>query len=502
MLFNSYVFIFAFLPVVFFAHAQLERMGKRRWAIVALVLASFVYYGWWKPEFLLLLIGSILANAGFGRILLPRANTRVGLYILSVGIACNLSVLAYFKYANFFVENVDEIFGTRFGPFDILLPIGVSFITFQKIAFLVDAYRGLVKKFSLVDFSLFVSFFPQLIAGPIVHHSEVIPQFSAVRSGPQRWSDASIGLTIFCVGLFKKVIIADTCAIYADTGYQLVHAAHVPSLALAWTAILAYSFQIYYDFSGYSDMAVGLARLFGIKFPANFNSPYLSLGMIEFWRRWHITLSRFLRDYLYFPLGGGRRGRFRRYLNLMIVMLLGGFWHGANWTFVLWGALHGAMLAANHMWRERAISRAAVFQTPIAKAGFVGLTFVAVSLAWIPFRSASLHDSWIMLSSAFPVPGTFDAAKETIKEIARIRFFWQSDEGWFLALVCALTWLAPNTYQIFARFEPVINVSPQELQSAWSIKCLDWKVAVAVAVIFWISVLHLSRVSPFLYFQF
>jgi D-alanyl-lipoteichoic acid acyltransferase DltB (MBOAT superfamily) len=422
--------------------------------------------------------------------------------ILTVGILFNLGVLGYFKYTNFFVTVLDGLFGFQSGPFNILLPIGVSFITFQKIAFLVDAYRGQVDKVVFRDFSLFVTFFPQLIAGPIVHHAEVIPQFKKTRTPSQRAEDIAVGWSIFCLGLFKKVVIADTCAGYADPGYASLHSGTGLDLATAWTSIFAYSFQLYYDFSGYSDMAVGLARLFGIHFPANFHSPYKSTGIIEFWRRWHITLSRFLRDYLYFPLGGNRYGSLRRYVNLMIVMVLGGLWHGANWTFAAWGAIHGVLLIANHAWRHFSLSQSGIFNRQAARAVFVAMTFLAVTLAWIPFRSNTIHDAWQMLKYAFPTPYDWHSAEILFKQIAGIRRFWQWDAGLWLTAIAAATWLLPNSYQIFARFNPVINLSHEHLTGVWAIKRLDWKIATITAAMFVLSVLQLTRVSPFLYFQF
>ena len=499
MLFNSYLFIFFFLPIVLLAYLQLENYKKYHWAVCWLILASLVYYGWWKPQFLLLLFGSILANSIFGKILCAPGSVTKSYRsaALAAGIVFNLGVLAFFKYADFFVTNADYLFGFEFALPNILLPIGVSFITFQKIAFLVDAYRGQVKQFSLRNFSLFVTFFPQLIAGPIVHHAEIIPQFSKTRDPITRSGDLVIGWSIFCLGLFKKVVVADTCAGYADAGYALLQSGKPPDLATAWTAVLAYGFQLYYDFSGYSDMAVGLARLFGIRFPANFNSPYKSTGIIEFWRRWHMTLSRFLRDYLYFPLGGNRRGPVRRYINLMIVMILGGLWHGANWTFPVWGAIHGIMLIINHAWRNLALSQTTIFNTRLMRAGFVGLTFLAVTLAWIPFRSATLHQAWQMLKSMSTLPQDWNSTRALLVQITdlRVGILW-------LAVVASATWILPNSYQIFRRFNPVNNLSREQLSGVWAIHKLDWKVTWALSVMFVLSVLHLSRVSPFLYFQF
>ena len=385
---------------------------------------------------------------------------------------------------------------------EIVLPIGISFITFQKIAFLVDAYRREVKDFSLLNFSLFVTFFPQLIAGPIVHHSEVMPQFANPRDLARRYDDLCAGTSIFCVGLFKKVIIADQCAIYADRGYNILHAGQSLDFSTAWISVFAYSFQLYFDFSGYSDMAVGLARMFGIRLPANFHSPYKAQSIISFWQRWHMTLSRFLRDYLYIPLGGNRKGQLRRYLNLFVVMLLGGLWHGANWTFAVWGAVHGALLAINHAWRSLPIARAPIYQTRLAAGCFVTLTFLLVTLSWVPFRAHNLAEAGRMMATLFPVGPNRPGGWYVLHQIASLPLFWRSTEGLVLVGTALIIFFMPNSNQIFARFNPVLNLSPAELRSRGSLKRLDWRTAVVLAAVFMVSALSLLRVSPFLYFQF
>src|SRR5262249_6343719 len=367
-----------------------------------LVLASFVYYAWWRPEFLLLLLFSIAVNFGFGKLIidggLSRGQSRA---VLTVGIIFNLCLLGYFKYAGFLVANADHVFGLHWAVPSIILPIGISFITFQKIAFLVDAHRGLVRNFTLLNYAFFVTFFPQLIAGPITHHSEIMPQIGPSQRRHMA-ADLAVGISIFVVGLFKKVIVADGFAIYADAGYATVKAGYPLDSASAWITVLCYSFQLYYDFSGYSDMAVGLARMFGFQLPVNFYSPYKASSIIDFWRRWHITLSRFLRDYLYIPLGGNRRGPVRRYLNLGIVMLLGGLWHGANWTFMLWGGVHGLLLCVNHAWQALPFARHPLLQSAVARGVAILLTFVAVTLAWILFRSETLTDAARMFTYLWP----------------------------------------------------------------------------------------------------
>jgi alginate O-acetyltransferase complex protein AlgI len=392
----------------------------------------------------------------------------------------------------------------------------------------VDAYRGLVRNFTLLNYSFFVSFFPQLIAGPITHHSEIMPQI-----GPSQRrdfaADLAVGISIFVVGLFKKVIIADGLAIYADAGYAMVKAGHPLDSASAWITVLCYSFQLYYDFSGYSDMAVGLARMFGFELPVNFYSPYKASSIIDFWRRWHITLSRFLRDYLYIPLGGNRRGPLRRYLNLAVVMLLGGLWHGANWTFVIWGGVHGLMLAVNHGWRALPLSRCLALKTRLAEGVAVFVTFTAVTLAWILFRSETLADANTMFASLWPMTGDPSGWPSfwglwrgqftdlryvlALTEWFRPRELWPAvlppeylatatrPMGLFLLCVGIATFAAPNTYQIFGRFKPALGL-PDETVGSGILRRLDWRVAAIVAGMFLLSILRLSHVSPFLYYQF
>ena len=529
VLFNSYIFIFGFLPIVFAGHALLRRSQTVFWPIAWLVAASLVFYAWWRPEYLLLLLFSVAVNFGLGKLIIdgglsrPRARA-----VLTVGIIFNLCLLGYFKYAGFFVANVDDFFGAQWVVPNIILPIGISFITFQKIAFLVDAYRGLVRNFTPLNYTFFVTFFPQLIAGPITHHSEIMPQIVPSQRRDIT-ADLAVGISIFVVGLFKKVVIADSLAIYADAGYAMLRAGQPLDHASAWVTVLCYSFQLYYDFSGYSDMAIGLARMFGFRLPVNFYSPYKSTSIIDFWRRWHITLSRFLRDYLYIPLGGNRRGPVRRYVNLGIVMLLGGLWHGANWTFVVWGAVHGLMLALNHAWRAIPFSNSFVFKTRPAERIATFTTFVAVTLAWIPFRADSLADAKTMMSFLWTNLAGRDGLASLWGSIesqfGELKYVFTLTDEWFrprdlwppvlppnylatetrplgLLLLClgVATFAMPNTYQIFGRFEPALGL-PEETPYG-ALTRLDWRVSLIIAAMFVFSVLQLSHVSPFLYYQF
>ncbi|MFT5192613.1 MAG: alginate O-acetyltransferase complex protein AlgI, partial [Verrucomicrobiales bacterium] len=352
MLFNSLEFIIFFAPAVILIYALLKRWQRADLAELWLILSSFFFYAWWQPRYLPLLLGSIGVNYLIGRAFRRTDGSGARKSLLVLGVTANLGLLGYFKYAGFLTTSMRGV-GMGWVPsVDVILPLAISFFTFQQIAYVVDCYRGKVNELSLRSYSLFVSFFPQLIAGPIVHHSEISPQFERNRTRGLRMEDVGIGLIIFCMGLGKKVLIADQLALAATPVFAAADAGGTVTFVEGWCAALSYSLQLYFDFSGYCDMATGVARCVGIVLPMNFNSPYKARNVIEFWRRWHITLSRFLRDYLYIPLGGNRKGSLRRHANLMITMLLGGLWHGAGWNFMVWGGLHGLALTVNHGWQQ------------------------------------------------------------------------------------------------------------------------------------------------------
>src|SRR3977135_789663 len=394
MLFSSYTFLFQFLPAVALAFAA-ARLHSPRAGILVLVAASLVFYGAWKPVYLLLFVASVAVNFTLGlRMDDPARRRATG----PLGVASNLALLCYFKYPNFIFDSLNTLTGAPLPFVNIILPLGISFFTFQQIAYLGDVMRGAKVERDIVSYTLFVSFFPHLIAGPLVHHADRIPQFKRRTTGRSAVV-AARGLAIFAAGLFKKVVIVDNLAQFVTPVFPHIDAGGGVTTEWAWLATLAYTLQIYFDFSGYSDMAVGLALMFGIRLPVNFRSPYRATSIIEFWRRWHITLSRFLRDYLYIPLGGNRLGERRRYQNLLVTMLLGGLWHGAAWNFVIWGGLHGIYLCINHLWRawrgdgEQASMPAKVFSW--------AATFFAVVIAWVFFRAKTAAGAWQMLGSLF-----------------------------------------------------------------------------------------------------
>jgi alginate O-acetyltransferase complex protein AlgI len=487
MLFNSASFIFLYLPIVLLGTFVLAR-HRPGWVIGWLALASFAFYAVWDWRFLPLLLASTLGNYLVGlRILAARQAQQSAKAWLTLGLAADLILLGVFKYAGFFAATGATLLGSPKPDLGIILPLGISFFTFTQIAFLVDAYRGGVQSRRLDSYGLFVSFFPHLIAGPILHHGEMIPQFE--RKGAFRfdWENIAVGLTIFAIGLFKKVILADGMAPLVKPAFDAAAAGQMVTPDLAWLGALAYTLQLYFDFSGYSDMAIGLSRMIGVQLPINFDSPYKATSAIAFWRRWHMTLSRFLRDYLYFPLGGNRLGPRRRYLNLMIVMLLGGLWHGAGWTFVVWGGLHGLYLVINHLWRGRLGAR----RMPAALARL--LTFLAVLFAWVVFRAADLPAAlrlWSAMLGQGPAGGTSGWSE------------WAS-----CLLLLAIAWFAPNTQQIMQAYRPGLGSEeagrPRWLKTiAWRPGLLSALVVGAVLATPLYFVVFTDRVSDFLYFRF
>ena len=495
MLFNSYAFLFGFLPVVLLLYFLLGRRSALA-AIGFLAVASLFFYAWWNPRYLLLLCGSVMFNYLVGRRLAQSPTRTSGdQAMLWLGIAGNLAVLGAFKYAAFFAVNANALAGISLPIPHIVLPLGISFFTFTQIAYLVDAYRKEVREYRFIHYGLFVTFFPHLLAGPVLHHAEVMPQFA--RAGSFRFDaeNFAVGLTIFAIGLFKKVILADGMAEFATPVFDAARDGVTLSFLAAWGGALSYTFQLYFDFSGYSDMAIGLARLFGIVFPANFNSPYKAASIVDFWRRWHMTLSRFLRDYLYIPLGGGRCHPLRRHANVMATMLLGGLWHGAGWTFVIWGGLHGLYLVLNHAWRASHKRWSPRFTLPPAPARALAqlLTFLAVVVAWVFFRADS-----------------FSAARVVLEGMAGLHGISKADPYYFgapqlkgLLAMFLIAWGLPNAQQLLHRHRPVLATYAEELSAPGR---LSWRPSAAwallTAVLLITAAVNLTHVSEFLYYQF
>ena len=490
MLFNSHEFIFVFCPVVF-AVFFLAAARNFRLALAWLAGASLFFYAWWNPPYLLLLLGSVLFNYAAG--LLLNRGTRGRGALLGAAIAANLLLLGYFKYTNFLIGTWNAFSGGSLPFLQILLPLAISFHTFQQIAYLVDTYRGETGHYRFLDYLFFVVFFPQLIAGPIVRHDEIIPQISGRRTWRPDPVYLALGITIFSFGLFKKVVLADYVAIPADLVFAAADAQKL-GFFQAWLGALAYSLQIYFDFSAYSDMAVGLALIAGIRFPLNFFSPYQATSMVEFWRRWHMTLSRFLLHYLYIPLGGNRHGRARRYGNLMATMLLGGLWHGAAWTFVVWGGLHGAYLAINHAWRGTRLATAWA-QSRVWSVASLGLTFIAVCVAWVFFRAPEFSTAADMLGAMAGMNGLRGVSPLSV-ERAHV---------WAVLAGLVIVFCLPNIYVLMERFRPVLT-DLGALRHAAAPPWAGWRPAtawaLASAAAFCTAALLINKESPFLYFQF
>lgn len=514
MLFNSYSFLLAYLPLTLLGFFLLGRFGKQAGA-TWLAACSLFFYAWWDYRYLALLLGSICANYLAGGYIARRSGTPEGRRVLTLAVIVNLALLAYYKYADFFLSSANALLGTDWPILGIILPIGISFFTFTQIAFLADAYAGKVTEYRFIYYVLFVTYFPHLIAGPVLHHKEMMPQFDEDRNYRPDASNFAVGLTIFAIGLAKKVLIADSLADYAAPVFA--PGADAPSLFNAWGGALAYTFQLYFDFSGYSDMAIGLSRLFGVRLPLNFNSPYKSRNITEFWRRWHMTLSRFLRDYLYIPLGGNRHGHVRRHANLLTTMVLGGLWHGAGWNFVIWGALHGGFLVVNHAWQD--VCRRVPVHLPAGLGRLLGVlvTFLCVVFAWVYFRAPDLATAHKIIAgmlgqfgAALPEPilsrlGPLKAPLEHLGIGMSLGGGAAFVETWAWVVVGALVaFLAPNTQEIMGRFEPALPEDPRHAQPV--ARRLAWQPrrrhAVAVGLLLALGVLALSRPTEFLYFQF
>ncbi|HTF81191.1 MAG TPA: MBOAT family O-acyltransferase [Cytophagales bacterium] len=388
MLFNSIEFLGFFLPITLIVYFVLNKYGLDRPAKVWLLFASLFFYAWWKPVYLILIVTSMTLNYIAGQKLNYIENPKLRKIFYITCLMPNLSVLLYYKYTNFLVDNLNLLLEHDLVIDRIALPLAISFFTFQKFAYITDSYRGETKGYDFLNFCLFVSFFPQLIAGPIVHHKEIMPQFQDVSKKSFQTENFTKGIYIFLMGLVKKIAIADTFSLLANAGYS---SADSLSFGDSWITSLAYGIQLYFDFSGYSDMAIGSALLFNINIPINFNSPYKSTNLQDFWRRWHITLGNFLRECIYIPLGGNRHGEFSTLFNLMATFVVGGIWHGANWTFLIWGFLHGLGLIIHRLWKN------AGFKMP----DLLGLviTFLYVNFAWVFFRAATLQDAIVVLKS-------------------------------------------------------------------------------------------------------
>ncbi|MFK7732141.1 MAG: MBOAT family protein [Pseudomonadales bacterium] len=512
MLFNSIEFLFLFLPASLLGFFVLQNMGARTAIMAWLVGCSLVFYGWWNPIYLPLLALSAIFNYLVGKRLSLEDKLR-GKCWLWFGVLFNLGLLAYFKYANFFVEAVSTFSSANFNFQNIILPLAISFYTFQQITYLVDANRGKIQPHTFLEYCLFVSFFPQLIAGPIVHHSEMLEQFKRLTDRGQRVQNLVVGASILIIGLFKKVVLADTFAQFATPVFALSGTGYELSATDALTGSLSYAFQLYFDFSGYSDMAIGLACMFGLRLPVNFFSPYRAQNISDFWRMWHATLSRFLRDYVYSGLGGFMCSPRRQRFNLFATMFLGGVWHGAGWTFLVYGLCHGFYVVAHQIWRVRVSGPLGLVGRPSYRALAQILTFLVVVLTLVVFRAETLTEAANIYSSLLTWEGlsfspSYLATLESIDSLAMTsRFLGDAEFGTLIsvALLIALLlcWLFPSTYQLFRSLDIMIEkpLAGREpvLKFSWTPSAY-WAAFIGVLLV--ASLMNLTQVSEFLYFQF
>ena len=484
MLFNSYEFIFAFLPITFILYFYLNHKRLTQASKGLLVFSSLFFYSWWNVAYLPIILASMLFNYLLGNILANGSSKFSKKSTLIVGIVANLSLLGYFKYADFLLENFNLAFNSNAHLLNLALPLAISFFTFQQISYLVDSYKKETKEYDFLNYALFVTFFPQLIAGPIVHHKEMMPQFAKTRNKIINYNNIAMGLFIFAIGLFKKVIIADTFATWATAGFDV---ATTLNLFEAWATSLSYTFQLYFDFSGYTDMAIGAALLFNIKLPINFNSPYKAKNIQDFWRRWHITLSRFLRDYIYIPLGGNRKGSFRTYANLMATFIIGGLWHGAGWTFIFWGFLHGLALVIHRAWSNLG------FKLWRWVAWFI--TFNFINIAWVFFRAKEWNDAIKVLSSMFSLdnvvlPKVLESHLAFLKDFSVNFGYFGIHIG---AEIESVLWLI-TAFIIVLLFKS----SAEQLENFK----LNYSTAIFTGITLLIGLISLNKVSEFLYFNF
>jgi D-alanyl-lipoteichoic acid acyltransferase DltB (MBOAT superfamily) len=491
MLFHTAGFLLAFLPLTLVAYFILGRLSLRA-AMGALALSSLVFYGWWSPIYVPLLLGSIVLNFAAGsaiRRCQGRQNPGLARLVAGMAIGFDLLLLCYCKYLMFFAAEANGLLGTHWDVGRIVLPIGISFYTFTQIAYVVDTLQRKVSESSFLAYLLFVTYFPHLVAGPVLHHAEMMPQFRSTQSLALNPINLASGLTLLTIGLFKKVVLADGCAPMAGS----VFGAADVSAAAAWIGAVAYSLQIYFDFSGYSDMAVGISLLFNIRLPVNFHSPYRATNIVDFWRCWHMTLSRFLRDYLYVPLGGNRKGSVRRYSNLLVTMLLGGLWHGASWNFAVWGTLHGVFLVVNHLWRALPDWHRPSVPAWMLRGSSWLLTLLAVIVAWVFFRADTMHNALTMLQAMAGL------ASGTAPDVGVVT--WKNLS--FLLGLSAIVLFAPNSSQIM-KYDFGLGANVSLGSSSWT-----WRPSVPMAVTLGLLAFVTLAIGlagrtrlEFLYFQF
>jgi len=506
MLFHETIFIFLFLPIVVPIYLLLKKYDFIQSSIILLSLASIFFYSYWEIKYVPLLIISIIYNFVIGNHLIQ--NKQKSNLILYIGILTNLLLLVFYKYSPMIISNYNFISEKNISFEYPELPLGISFFTFLQIAYIVDCSKGKVCDTSFSSYFLFVSFFPHLIAGPLVHHKDLIPQFTNKLN--KVVENLSVGTLIFGIGLFKKLILSEQVADWSDEMFGSVENGIMPSMIFAWIGAVSFALLIYFDFSAYSDMAIGLSKMIGIKLPENFNSPYKSTNIIDFWKRWHITLSSFLKKYLYFPLGGNRKGIYRKYQNILIVMILAGLWHGADWTFVLWGGMHGFLILINHYWREIKLFEMNKFFS-------LWITFLTVTLAWVPFRASSIEGTLNIYKGMFGGFGlvipqhyqNFFSEKfnnlliDFGVQFSAVHGFGGKTQILTLLFLLFFVMKFPNTQQIFQSFEPTLNSRSEKIHSIflWKPSFLNTMILGFTGTYLLLLVIQ-GKSGEFIYFQF
>ena len=471
MLFNSYIFIFAFFPICIAAWYLLNHFKKYTLGKISLLISSLIFYAYYNVNYGLIIISSILVNYLLSHIMICSTKQVLRKFAFAFGLLFNIGLIAYYKYTDFMIDNINLLFKTDLPLMHILMPLGISFFTFQQLSYVIDSYKKDIPKYSLLDYSIFVLFYPQLIAGPIVLHDEIVPQISSKTNKAFDFKIFSRGFYLFTLGLAKKVLVADFLSKFSSFAFDTT--SQITSMD-AWIGVLAYTFQIYFDFSGYCDMASGIANMYGMELPMNFNSPYKAVDIIDFWDRWHITLTRFFTRYIYIPLGGSRKGTVRTYLNILIVFLVSGIWHGAGWNYILWGLLHGVANILNK-----------IFKKPIKKIPIISriATFVFVSITWVFFRAKNVSYALEMLKNMFSFSSF--AVSDTIKgNLSFVPGSWHIIALALIGIVIYLSMFSKNALEKSEKFTP---------------KLLN---GVMTIILFVFSVLQLSQVSEFLYFNF
>lgn len=487
MLYNSYVFIFVYLPIVLAGWYALNRFKMYNGSLVWLVMSSLFFYGYFNWSYLPVIVISIAVNYISGMLISPETKyikqIRIRRLLFIFSLVFNIGILFFYKYFDFFVQNINVVFKTDFTMVNLLLPLGISFFTFQQISYVVDSYRGTLNKYSLLEYSLFVTFFPQLIAGPVVLHKEVIPQFQNIKNRSFCSDNFAKGLCAFSIGLAKKALVADTFARAADYGFANIEGLGTVNGIIV---MLSYTFQIYFDFSGYCDMATGIGKFFNIDLPVNFNSPYKAVTVTDFWRRWHMTMTRFFTTYVYIPLGGSRKGKIRTYINVMAVFLLSGLWHGAGWTFILWGGVHGIANVLARMFKERIDRWNTVFSWLC--------TFVFINMTWVVFRADSVYQAIklfkeIAYMNITPVLSDIKAAfilpefKFALEEIGKGEYIYCLWAVFIVTSLCVCL-QAKNTNERLDSFKPTAI-----------------RAGICGIILIW-GIVSLSGVSTFLYWNF